>query len=378
MGGGTPLLEANRVGCDVTGTDINPMSAWIVREEFDHLDLAAYQDEASHLLRGLRAEIESFYLTDCDIYGDTDVPVKYFLWVKTIDCGNCGRSVDLFPSYILSKDSRHPTNVLVCSSCGELNEAAHLESPGACRRCANKLSVEGPARRNRCACPSCGHLNRYPVAKDGPPDHRLFAIEYFNPERKSEHKGRFFKRPDEKDLARLATSARRWQATEARYVPDQPIPPGDETDRLRRWGYTHYRQMFNHRQLLGLETSSRLVVNVKDARIRRALATNLSDLLRYQNMLCRYDTWALKSLDIFSVHGFPVGLVQCESNLPGIIDSRGANVGSGSWTNMVDKYAKAKRYCGEPFEFRPNGSRHSQVPIVGESIGTGLNGGRQA
>ena len=26
MGGGTPLMEANRVGCDVFGFDINPMS----------------------------------------------------------------------------------------------------------------------------------------------------------------------------------------------------------------------------------------------------------------------------------------------------------------------------------------------------------------
>ena len=32
MGGGTPLIEANRVGCDVLGFDINPMAAWIVRE----------------------------------------------------------------------------------------------------------------------------------------------------------------------------------------------------------------------------------------------------------------------------------------------------------------------------------------------------------
>src|SRR5712692_7161624 len=33
MGGGTPLIEANRVGCDVIGFDINPIAAWIVREE---------------------------------------------------------------------------------------------------------------------------------------------------------------------------------------------------------------------------------------------------------------------------------------------------------------------------------------------------------
>ena len=35
MGGGTPLIEANRVGCDVEGFDVNPMSAWIVREEME-------------------------------------------------------------------------------------------------------------------------------------------------------------------------------------------------------------------------------------------------------------------------------------------------------------------------------------------------------
>ena len=31
MGGGTPLLEANRLGCDIIGYDINPMAYRIVR-----------------------------------------------------------------------------------------------------------------------------------------------------------------------------------------------------------------------------------------------------------------------------------------------------------------------------------------------------------
>ena len=37
MGGGTPILEANRVGCNVIGFDINPMSYWIVKQEIEHL-----------------------------------------------------------------------------------------------------------------------------------------------------------------------------------------------------------------------------------------------------------------------------------------------------------------------------------------------------
>ena len=53
MGGGTPLLEANRVGCDVQGFDINPMAAWIVREEIEHLDLPSYREAANALVEAL-------------------------------------------------------------------------------------------------------------------------------------------------------------------------------------------------------------------------------------------------------------------------------------------------------------------------------------
>ncbi len=377
MGGGTPLIEANRIGCDITGFDINPMSVWIVREEIEHLDVNAYEAEAAGVVANLRDKVNDLYLTDCPHYGDADVPVKYFLWVKVIDCATCGKPIDLFPGYLLSEDSRHPKNVLVCAECGDLNEVTDRKKPGACRSCDAELRVCGPANRNRCVCGHCWHENRYPRGVEGPLRHRLFAIEYYNPKRKATHRGRFFKKPDEKDLARFATAEERWRRKRARFIPDQDILPGDETDRLHRWGYSHYRQMFNDRQLLGLETSCCLIDKVKNERVRHALATNLSDLLRYQNMLCRYDTWALKSLDIFSVHGFPVGLVQCESNLLGITNGNGKNVGSGGWTNIIDKYAKAKRYCGAPFEVRQHGSRKMQIPIEGEWIGEQLNGGRR-
>ena len=377
MGGGTPLFEANRVGCDVIGFDINPMAAWIVREEIQHLDLAAYQIKAKHVLEALRRDVERLYLTDCPHYGDTNVPVKYFLWVKVIDCRACGKRVDLFPGYLVAQDSRHPKNVLVCQECGDLNEVANRSAPGACHSCDAELHTEGPARRGRCVCPHCAHDNDYPRPREGPMRHRLFAIEYYNPHRKANHKGRFFKKPDAKDLALVAESERLWNEAEARFVPDQQVLSGDETDRLHRWGYTRYREMFNARQLIGLELTCRLISEIEDERVRRALATNLSDLLRYQNLLCRYDTWALKSLDIFSVHGFPVGLVQCESNLLGIVNGNGTNVGSGGWTNIIDKYAKAKRYCETPFEVQRRGSRNIQIPVKGEWIGETLDGNRR-
>jgi len=377
MGGGTPLLEANRVGCDVYGFDINPMSTWIVREEVEHLDLEVYRRRADELIGALEQSIGDYYRTACPIYGDRDVPVKYHLWVKTIKCAVCGHGFDLFPGYLVAQNRRHPRNVVVCSDCGELNEVENLENPGNCRHCRGLLRLEGPAKRNRCGCPSCGHVNSYPNTAGGAPSHRLFAIEYYNPHRKIAHSGRFFKKPDTEDLARVAAAGERWRKLDAHFVPEQEILPGDETDRLHRWGYSHYRQLFNDRQLLGLELSCRMIAKIADERVRHALATNLSDLLRYQNMLCRYDTMALKSLDIFSVHGFPVGLVQCESNILGIANGSGMPVGSGGWKNITDKYIKAKRYCDTPFETDQRNGRKRIIPIEGEWIGERMNGARQ-
>ena len=371
MGGGTPLIEANRVGCDVDGWDVNPMSAWIVREEIESIDLTAYERAATDLMAGLTEDLGKYYQTRCPIYGDACVPVKSFLWVKTIRCGGCGGAVDLFPGYLVARDVRHPRNVLVCAECGELNEVADARQPADCGACGGGLRLEGPARRGGCACRRCGHENAYPGGTERPLRHRLFALEYHNPARKAEHRGRFFKKPDAEDLGRFEAARRHYERLEARFVPNETIPPGDETTRLHRWGYTRYRELFNTRQLLGLELSCRRIAAVADERMRRALATNLSDLLRYQNMLCRYDTMALKALDIFSVHGFPVGLVQCESNLLGITNYGGTNVGSGGWSNIVRKYVKAKMYCERPYEVRREGSRNRQVVIVGERIGDG-------
>lgn len=243
MGGGTTLLEANRLGCCVTGYDINPMAYWIVREEIETLDLALYATAAGKLRKRLEKEVGELYCTHCLSCG-SQVPVKYFLWVKTLSCCHCSQQLDLFPNYLIAEDQRH------------------------------------------------------------------------------------------------------------------------------------YHQMFNARQLLGLELVCCEIHNLSDPKVRRALATNMSDLLRYQNMLCRYDTMALKSLDVFSVHGFPIGLIQCESNLLGV-EGASAAIGSGGWLNITDKFARAKVYCARPFEIRHRGSRKEEVLVPEEWIGDERDGATQ-
>ncbi len=375
MGGGTPLMEANRVGCDIVGCDINPMSYWIVRQEIEHLDLDAYRKAAVALRSALERDIGCLYRTTCRECGSKDAHVKYFLWVKIIPCKNCGRELRLFPGYLLAQDRRHPRNVFVCAECGDLTESESRIHPGSCGTCGATLRTEGTAKRGKCLCPSCSIPNTFPDAAKGAPRHALFAIEYSCPACKASHRGRFFKQPDAGDLAKVFDASERWSKTRARFVPTEEILAGDESDRLHRWGYRHYREMFNERQLLGLELSCRRIEGVQDERVRNALATNLSDLLRYQNMLCRYDAMALKSLDIFSVHGFPVGLIECESNLLGIPNGRvGGSVGSGGWSNIIEKYFKAKAYCDAPFEFRHEGRHKVRIDLKSEWIGDEPNG----
>ncbi len=377
MGGGTTMMEANRIGCAVAGADVNPMAWWIVRQELQELDVAAYQTAADQLRSHLEEEIGPLFRTCCLRCGSNNARAKYFLWVKTARCKVCSRDTDLFPNFLIAKDVRHPTNVFVCGCCGELFEEADRKNPGPCPHCGKALPFRHTAKRNKTACKHCEEPIQYPNVS--PPEHRLFALEYHCNSCGSQSiagrgKGRLFKKPDTQDLSHFNEAEKRLRSLRPKFIPNERIPDGDESTRLHRWGYEHYRDLFNARQLLGLELSCRWIAAVKDKRIRDALATNLSDLTRYQNLLCRYDTMALKSLDIFSVHGFPVGLIQCESNFLGIAGRKGMPVGSGGWLNIVEKFAKAKRYCGAPFEIRYDGRRKVEVPMRGEWIGTRSNG----
>jgi adenine-specific DNA methylase len=366
MGGGTPIYEANRLGFHVVGTDINPMAYWVVRQALAPLDPAELSRGAAEVVRDVEDEIGDLYRTVCLGCGHA-ADVKYFLWVKTATCPDCGTENDLFPGYLLAEAERHPKNVLVCAACGDLNEydsVPTLESPKRCGDCGHAVHVEGRARRQHVECRQCSHRFLYVGgASEQPPKHRMWAIEYHCPLCKPNHEGRFFKRADKEDVARVERARHRLARERDLPIPEDEIPRGDETDRLHRWGYRRYREMFGERQLLGLGLLLRRILKVQGPELRHALLTIFSDSLRYQNMLCRYDTYALKCQDIFSVHGFPVGLVQCENNLLGI-----PRVGSGSFRHFVEKYLRAKEYCRTPFETLNGGSTKKTVYVRGESI----------
>jgi putative DNA methylase len=366
MGGGTPLIEANRLGFHVVGADINPMAYWIVRQEIGQLSADALAETAAQVAADVEAEIGLLYQTECRECGEA-ATVKYFHWVKTLTCTHCHTSNDLFPGYLLAEAVRHPRSVLFCPSCSQLVELAHLLEKGdtlPCPHCGSAVGTEGAAKRGRIDCRGCHAPLSYAGPLEAPLEHRLWALEYHCAHCKSGRAGRFFAVPSEADLMRVAQASATLEDYPDLRIPCDAIAEGDETSRLRRWGYRYWRELFNPRQLLGLGLLQRRIDRVADVSVREALLTVFSDILRYQNMLCRYDTYALKCQDIFAVHGFPVALLACENNLLGI-----PGVGAGGFRHFVEKYQRAKAYCRQPFESRHNGKVKRHVPIFGESIG---------
>lgn len=367
MGGGTPLVEANRLGFHVVGVDINPMAWWIVRQEIVALDPMTLAAEASKVVNAVAEQVGHLYATACPGCGGLG-PVKYFLWVKVQACPACGCDNDLFPGYLLAEKGRHPHHVLACRRCMalvELDRVPTAAEPATCPHCHGALFVDGPARHNKIACKACGTGFGYPLAKAGPPRSRMWALEYHCASCKAANRGRrLYKAPDPDDIALIIEAERLFRELEESLdIPGDAIPAGDETTRLHRWGYRYYREMFGPRQLLGLGLLQQAIRRVDDQESRHALLTVFSDSLRYQNRLCRYDTNALKCQDIFSVHGFPVGLIECENNLLGI-----PGVGGGGFGHFVAKYQRAKAYGLQPFETFQLGGRKWVRPIKGERI----------
>ena len=93
-------------------------------------------------------------------------------------------------------------------------------------------------------------------------------------------------------------------------------------------------------------------------------------------MLCRYDTTALKSLDVFSVHGFPAGLVQCESNILGDHDPRRYRSRLRRLGQHHHQVREGEAVLQRPFEVDYSRGRKTIVPIPGDWIGERCDGRR--
>jgi adenine-specific DNA methylase len=116
MGGGTTVVEALRLGCHVTGIDLNPVAWFIVKTEVEPVNIedlkAAFErleKRPASSGKRLKEELLSHYKTGCPCCGagKEEADIIYNFWVKSAICTNptCRKPVPLFSDYIIAMKS---------------------------------------------------------------------------------------------------------------------------------------------------------------------------------------------------------------------------------------------------------------------------------
>jgi putative DNA methylase len=128
MGGGTTVVEALRLGCKVTGIDLNPVAWFIVKTEVEPVDLDKLKEAFERLVerpvdwdngKSQRETLLGLYKTEVEPGIEADV--IYTFWVKHAVCTdpNCKREVPLFDDYIIARKTPsvrfHPD--AICPHC---------------------------------------------------------------------------------------------------------------------------------------------------------------------------------------------------------------------------------------------------------------------
>jgi adenine-specific DNA methylase len=261
MGGGTTLVEANRLGLKVIGCDLNPVSYWVVRESLKDLDTKKLERYFLELSNSVGQKIKDLYSTKCTKCSQK-ADTLYAFWVRYITCTNCGSDVYLFKRSLLNEglsrtkppSKQNPATVF-CPKCFNLNDWDGKNNC-ACSSCETVFNPEhGTYDEGICNCMNCGqdHIVLVDVMRSGQKlKEKLVAIEYIC----STCRDRLYKVPDHFDIEKLEKVQSELEANKDKFViPKQKILHGDSSVRWRTHNYEHYFEVFNSRQLLAFNVS---------------------------------------------------------------------------------------------------------------------------
>lgn len=341
MGGGTTIVEALRLGCKVVGTDINPVAWFVTKKEIEPVDLDALDKAFKDLEKTAGKYIKGFYLTKCLRGHESEV--MYFFWVKVAGCHKCGAQSRLFPNYEISL--RDHTYVCVCPKCLGIIETAGYQPNTKCKNCSTTFDPrKGVSGRGTFTCVSCGSENRLldVVARKG----TALDLELYGLEGHCKTCGRFFKKVDEDDISLWKKAKKEYKrCCNKLLVPDQAIPIKGRSDpRPVNHGYTHFKHLFNERQLLCLSKLLEQILKLPDTNIRELMLVAFSDCLDANNMFCKYEVQWHKISLFFGLHAYHPIERPTENNV------WGTEYGRCTFVKCFEKVRRAKEFCKSPYE----------------------------
>lgn len=349
MGSGTTIGEALKLGARAIGRDINPVSHFIVRNALGVHPRREVIETFRTLEQEVAPVIQEYYRARPPEGGT--VPVLYYFWVKVVPCPKCATSVDLFSSYIFSRNAypgRKPEARAICPHCGAIQTLRHDAARATCSSCGKGFNPQaGSAHGAKATCPGCGHefqIIKAVQATGKPPEHRLYAKMVLREGGEKEYLP-----ADEYDL-KLYRQASQALQKRGRAYPLVGIEPGYNTNQVLNYCYTHWHQMFNDRQLLCLSILAERIQKLPDERLRELFTCLFSGTLEFNNMFASFKgegTGAVRHM--FAHHILKPERQPLEANLWGTPKS------SGAFSTLFERrLLQALDYCEKPFEIRVN------------------------
>ena len=350
VGGGTSVVEAQRLGASVLGVDVDPIACEVTRFELQ----ASATPDLAHPLELLKESVGSVVSRYHEVLSDTGkvLTVLHHFWVQVVTCSGCKRDYDVQPSYWLARSEVASWGI--CSHCDEVHE---LESDAArllCVSCGEEtLPESGTAKYGRVTCPHCGHRERLIEIgrREGvPPRFRMLAQEVLEepcggrPIPMSKRRFVTVRKDAHLKFSRAENHLIDFLAKHPDPLPRGEIPTqGQHDTRLIDYGYRRWVELFNPRQRLHLAILAREIRKFKEPE-RRALSIAFSNHLTTNCMLTAYAAGWRRLTPLFGVRGFRHVPRPVELNpwLDG--------TGRGTFPNGVRKIIRARSFAREPKE----------------------------
>jgi len=364
MGGGTTVGETLRLGCKVVGCDLNPVAWYLVSQAMRHADVPKLTEAYQQVADKVAEPVSDMYRTTCDGCGG-EATTQYTSWVKQVPCGSCGEDANLQLSNLIMADMASKGAGLVdCAACGHPWWVPAVKEEVACPECAHRfVPAEKRAKNTHYRCDGCGHSGRILTAVgdgEAPPTHRMRSLTVW-----CDACGKRHQKPSADDVAKYEAIAREVAARfNDLHVPREAIPAGFNTNQMRKYGYRYWHQMFNARQLKGLDLLFSAVREVEDAPARELLTLLASASLEFNSMFCGakgLGTGAIRH--VFAHHAFIPAKEPLEANLWGVHRSSG-----GYSTLFKERLLRGRIWADAPIERRFTGSKGEKVPVPGERL----------
>ncbi|NMP23740.1 hypothetical protein HIJ39_15465 [Sulfobacillus sp. DSM 109850] len=343
MGSGTTLGEAAKLGANVVGADINPVSTFLVQQALTRVSADELRRALHYLEETVAPQIQMYYQTPDRVTGEM-VPVLYYFWVKEVETPT-GEHIALFDRYVFSQHAypkKHPSAQILCPACWHVFGGRYDLTAVVCPSCDYEFNPQiGPVRGAH-VVDSTGVRYRIKdlLPKGRPPRHRMYAMLV---RRATGEKSYWSISPA--DEALYAAAAHRLEQ-ETLPLPTMPVRSGHNTDQARGYHYYYWRDFFNARQLLTLGLLLRGILSYDELQVQEQLLCLFSSTLEFNNMFCSFKgegTGAVRHM--FSHHILKPERTPLENSV------WGSEKSSGTFMSLFEsRLLKAKAYLDNPFE----------------------------